>query len=460
MSDIHSFVADAGGGINAYSVYTRTTAQGTRSAESIAELFAPADLPELDIEGVAELLLYQYSPGPRTVVSGVTKTSLRNRALDRADVTGPSAFENIGSAASHEQLNSLLSSTYSKVAKRAGPMGVMCSGGIDSSANLVGLHLAGVRSSIALTAGFQDSDLDETKYARAVTTQLGVDHRIELISDFEQRDVIAVSAALDEPIGDRAILASYLLLRRSGAGVETLISGEGGDEVWGPPRRWPLEHLVHSSQSVESLVCEHIKRNCCQPLQAIQRMLRDFDLHSLQREQINRLVEIASVARTDDAFQALKMIQWKTWLPNNVIAKDRAVAKAIGANLVCPLMAAPLMYAVASLHPPMHNELCGEKGALRSFISGHVPQLILNRTKHTFRVSFFRLAGVQLINSIIDDLDDRSSALSGVLSPDFLSDLRISVIAKSDVADRTLFILTMLHYWIKDLRRNCRAEPM
>jgi asparagine synthase (glutamine-hydrolysing) len=88
----------------------------------------------------------------------------------------------------------------------------------------------------ALTIGFAGSDVaDERPVARAAAKAVGAEH-VEMVFDEADfwRLLPEVVAAVDDPAADYAILPTWALARAANqAGLKVILSGEGGDELFG-----------------------------------------------------------------------------------------------------------------------------------------------------------------------------------------------------------------------------------
>ena len=114
------------------------------------------------------------------------------------------------------------------------PLGVLLSGGLDSSTVLAGALRALPASSVkTFTIGFTEASFDESPYARAVAAAAGTDHQ-ERILDIERARALIprVLGGLDEPLGDASILPTHLLSAFAREQVTVVLSGDGGDELF------------------------------------------------------------------------------------------------------------------------------------------------------------------------------------------------------------------------------------
>jgi asparagine synthase (glutamine-hydrolysing) len=115
------------------------------------------------------------------------------------------------------------------------PVGVLLSGGLDSSAVAAAIAQApGVRLS-TFTVAFADSpETDERQYAREVASHVGAEHHEVVIDKSEFLDFLPKFViAADEPLADLASIPLYYVSRLARERVKVVLSGEGSDEVLG-----------------------------------------------------------------------------------------------------------------------------------------------------------------------------------------------------------------------------------
>ena len=132
------------------------------------------------------------------------------------------------------------------------PIGAFLSGGVDSSAVVALMskhskeHSKGPVQTYAI--GFDTGDAgnfyNELPYARAVAEQFGTEHREILVKP----DVVSLLPKLlghmDEPIADSAFITTYLVSEFAHKEVTVILSGVGGDELFGGYRRYLGEHYL------------------------------------------------------------------------------------------------------------------------------------------------------------------------------------------------------------------------
>ena len=127
------------------------------------------------------------------------------------------------------------------------PIGAFLSGGIDSSAvvGMMSRHSSGpVKTySIGFGGSAADNYYNELPYARAIAQRFHTDHH-EIVVTPDVVDLLPrLIWHLDEPIADTAFITTYLVAKFARQEVTVILSGVGGDEIFGGYRRYLGEHL-------------------------------------------------------------------------------------------------------------------------------------------------------------------------------------------------------------------------
>jgi asparagine synthase (glutamine-hydrolysing) len=113
------------------------------------------------------------------------------------------------------------------------PVGVLLSGGIDSSALAA---LAAEESSERVSTfsiGFEEASFDELAQARLVADRYGTDHHELVVRPDAVELLPRLVEAFDEPFADSSALPTYLVSELAAGSVKVALSGEGGDELFG-----------------------------------------------------------------------------------------------------------------------------------------------------------------------------------------------------------------------------------
>ncbi len=113
------------------------------------------------------------------------------------------------------------------------PVGVLLSGGIDSSA-LAALAAEETGEPVrTFSIGFEERSFDELSDARLVAERYGTHHRELVLRPDAALLLPALADAFDEPFADSSALPTYLVSQLAAEDVKVALSGEGGDELFG-----------------------------------------------------------------------------------------------------------------------------------------------------------------------------------------------------------------------------------
>ena len=204
----------------------------------------PAVERKIDLISLNEYLSYEYVPSPRTIIRNVWRLEAghfliyNRRGIEihpydslsfRQSESRPPVDWRDYSASLYDTLHSAVQrELVSDV-----PVGVLLSGGLDSSAIaalMVDLYPGRVES---FTIGFEEGSFDESKYARKVANYLHTQHNEMVLTSKKAVDLVGeISNFLDEPFADSSIIPTYLLSRFARQKVKVVLGGDGGDELF------------------------------------------------------------------------------------------------------------------------------------------------------------------------------------------------------------------------------------
>ena len=122
------------------------------------------------------------------------------------------------------------------------PVGVLLSGGIDSS--LIAAMAAETGKSLpCFTVGFgsqyKDCEIEDAAQTAAI---LGMEHNFIEVDSNDLWSVFSdVIKAVEEPLGTTSILPMWYLVKKAKEDVTVVLAGQGNDEPWGGYRRYQAE---------------------------------------------------------------------------------------------------------------------------------------------------------------------------------------------------------------------------
>jgi asparagine synthase (glutamine-hydrolysing) len=140
------------------------------------------------------------------------------------------------------------------------PVGILLSGGIDSSALTA---LAAAESSAPISTfsiGFEESSFDELDRARLIAERYGTEHH-ELVVRPDAAELLPqLVEAFDEPFADSSALPTYLVSRLAAGSVKVALSGEGGDELFGGYYTYVADLLARRVGPIASALAPLVRR--------------------------------------------------------------------------------------------------------------------------------------------------------------------------------------------------------
>lgn len=132
-----------------------------------------------------------------------------------------------------DELEPLLDQAVARQLVADVPVGILLSGGLDSS--LIAATAARVGGKVAtFTIGFPGhSAFDESPLARRLAGELGTEH-VELMVEADSFDLLPrLAAQFDEPIADSSMIPTFLVSRLVRTRATVALGGDGGDELFG-----------------------------------------------------------------------------------------------------------------------------------------------------------------------------------------------------------------------------------
>ncbi len=323
------------------------------------------------------------------------------------------------------------------------PVGVLLSGGVDSSVVAAGVRRAGGEKLSTYTVAFQGAGkYDEREWAERVAKLLEADHHELVISPGVFADSLdSVLDHLDDPVADMAILPLYHVCALAGQHVKVLLSGEGADEILGG---YHLDRVLRQIKTILRLRGLPGARRLGRMVAAIDpkrdylRRWEDirnaeagqlpgkmrYDLTApLAPERMNELVKGCTAPpydRTLDAFytevptgrgplDAILSVLTRGWLPDNLLTHSDRMAMAHSVELRVPFLDRRLVE--LAFHLPERFKVSGgvTKVLLKKYaVKIGLPRSVAYRRKTGFPVPWSTWIRGPLKNKIRDVLEGAS----------------------------------------------------
>lgn len=227
-------------------LYYALTPGGLAFGSEIKSLLAGGLIePRLDPLAAELYLAYGYVPGPRTLFDGVRKLAPATTLVwEGGELRGESVYwtpwegaEPSGASWEEDQetlLRLLRDSVRARMVSDV-PVGVMLSGGLDSSLVTALMSEVSTQPVKTFSVGFtEDAQANELADARRVAQRFGTDHHELLTSAVDHPSLIEEALwQLEEPIVDLSFLGFLLLSRLAREHVTVALCGQAADELLG-----------------------------------------------------------------------------------------------------------------------------------------------------------------------------------------------------------------------------------
>ena len=204
-------------------------------------LFQDSTVPvEVDQEAIHHYLTYGYVPAPRSAFKHIRKLAPAHYMIVRDGKVRLSRYWSLDyepkRQASDEDLEAELDELLDRaVARRLVadvPLGVLLSGGLDSSAVVALMRRLGAGEIKTFAIGFDHPQYDELPYARTVAATFDTKHH-EFVVRPDVADLLPrLVYHYNEPFADSSALPTWVLTEMAGRSITVALSGDGGDEAF------------------------------------------------------------------------------------------------------------------------------------------------------------------------------------------------------------------------------------
>ena len=226
---------------------------------------------EIDLDALDAFLAFNSVPGPLTIFRDVRKLQAGHVLTwenGRSEVTryarpAPVSVDEVrddDEAELVEELRARLRDSVRAHLVADVPVGVLLSGGIDSSILAALAAEEGSEPVRTFSIGFEERSFDELADARLVAERYGTQHRELVLRPDAALLLPALADAFDEPFADSSALPTYLVSQLAAQDVKVALSGEGGDELFGGYYTYVADLLAPRIGGLAALAAPLIER--------------------------------------------------------------------------------------------------------------------------------------------------------------------------------------------------------
>jgi asparagine synthase (glutamine-hydrolysing) len=472
------------------------------ASEIKAILADPAISRDLAPEIIDRFLTFLYVPGEETLLKGIRKLAPGHYLLVKNGTTEvrqywdlqfskPSTTLSLDDA--ERELSSLLAESVELHMIADVPVGVLLSGGVDSTAVLSFAKERTDKEISSYTVGFSDSGVaDERPYAKLAADTFGTQHHDMTITAADFAEFIPQYVwHMEEPVCEPPAVAMYYVSKLAKNYVKVLLSGEGGDEAFAGYSNYRnifwLERLKRVMPALNGAVSRGLGNAWSQssrlakyaplmnakfpdyyysrtssPYRYSGNAMRalysaDFERSIDHEYSAEPLQKLFSKVKDQAILDQMLYIDTKTWLPDDLLIKADKMTMANSLELRVPLLDHKVLEFAAAL--PTNYKLKGFslKYILKRALSKRVPSAILKRKKAGFPVPYDSWMRGDLKGWLSGILLDRETSARGYFRKSTVERL-LTENASSGRYSKELFSLAVLELWHRQFLGHERSS--
>jgi len=366
------------------------------------------------------------------------------------------------------------------------PLGAFLSGGIDSSAIVAMMARLSPGRVKTFSIGFAEKEYNELAYARLAADTFGTEHHDLII----EPDIVPIIEDLvwylDEPLGDSSVIPTYMVSKLASEYVTVLLSGDGGDEIFGGYDKY-VKSGAEQNQSIPA------------PLRFMLRLFADglpdgaFGRHFLQHVSLKepeRYLDGSTLFRADEKRKLFRkevlehMTGYNPWqngieslgkrtgswlssiqnfdldcyLPLDILTKVDRMSMAHSIETRAPLLDHKLVEFAATIPPDLKVRGSETKVLFKRAMKGLLPDEIINRPKRGFAIPLGHWFRGGLGHFVRDLLLSDKSRSRGIFDLKYIEDL-LEFQNKGRELDLHIWTLISFELWCRTFLDRQPAPP-
>ncbi len=367
------------------------------SSEIKAILHHPAFSRQINMTSFSEYFTYRYIPSPNTIYQHIYKLPPATfMIIKHGKLTEPITYWELPFNESNISFNNLIDTVKQKLNDSVKlhfqsdvPVGIFLSGGLDSTTVAL-LSKKNNFNPEAFTIGFDSWKNSEHQAARQIADTFHIPFHEKILNASILHNITESVYNYDEPIADISIVPTFEISRFASKYVKTVLSGEGGDELFAG-YTWHKKLMQHLSFF---MLCRKIQPNMHVNYYANAMAMGLFD-----KTELKKLINTSFHKDIpDDVFhfyrkyykkelhplQATQYLDLKTFLPELVLTKVDRASMAHTLEVRVPFLNHEMVEFMFSLHPSLYYKKHIQKYILQEILKNHIPEPILQRRKQGF----------------------------------------------------------------------------
>ena len=342
--------------------------------------------------------------------------------------------------------DALLQAVKKRLAIADVPVGVLLSGGLDSSLLVALLAEAGVNKIKTYSIGFEDQPEEkgnEFEYSDPVAAMYQTDHHKYLIPNSEVLKRLPEAVQnMAEPMFGQDAVAFYLLSEQVSRSVKVVQSGQGADEVFAG-YFWYPRMLASAGKPLQRFSSWYFDRDHDEYLEMMEAAYQVEDVTS-------RLVSDALSNEFSDTFMdAVLRFDTTTLVVDDPVKRVDNMTMAWGLEARVPFLDHHLVELAAQC-PPELKLLHQGKGILKEIARGILPDAVIDRPKGYFPMPALKYVRGDFYQMMADVLNSQQSRERGLFSRHYIDKLLAEPESHfTRLNGSKLWHCALLEYWLQ-----------
>ncbi len=467
-------------------------------SELKAILKHPRVYRSLNPEALDLYLTLEYIPAPYSIFRNISKLPAGHLLIYKEGEIHLKKYwklehqDKFPSKISKSRINSLMDELYALIKEAVQlrlisdvPLGAFLSGGIDSSSLVGMMHESGTSPIKTFSIGFEDTTYDELHHARRVAKAFETEHEEFLLKPKALELTDKLIRHLDEPLGDFSIFPTYLVSQMARAHVKVILSGDGGDEVFGGYEhyqaqklsRFPIPFLFRHilNPLIRTIPPSHKKKGTWNKIRRFgqglenatgdrhlrwMKFLTENDKKSLyspelqaelgEAKPLNATFPFDELYRSSTRFDALNrefFLDLKTYLVDDILVKVDRMSMATSLETRVPLLDHKIVEFVYSLPGDLKLHGFTTKWIFKKTMERLLPPQNIYRKKEGFSIPIKHWLRTELKDLLLDHLNARRIREEGLFRFESIEKMITQHLGKKENFSHQLWALLVFEIW-------------
>ena len=329
------------------------------------------------------------------------------------------------------------------------PVGVLLSGGLDSSLVVALLAAEGQTGLKTFSVGFHAAageSGDEFEYSDLIAEHFGTDHQQILVDPARMLPAVDNAiVAMAEPMVSHDCVAFHLLSEEVAKSVTVVQSGQGADEVFAGYNWYPPLAAVPRAQGVgayEKVFTDRPHADLANILEP-EWLLRDDPSRAFVAEHF-------AMPGAEDTLDAALRLDSTIMLVDDPVKRVDNMTMAWGLEARVPFLDHELVELAAAC-PPELKLAHGGKGVLKEAARGVVPDGVIDRPKGYFPVPAIRHLEGPFLERVRDAVNDPVAKARGLVRRDWLDAMLADPnTQRTNLGSNALWQVALLEMWLQE----------